>query len=56
MVAIMTPAIKARREWRTSSLINYGGLESMKMSTEQSRTVDGVNFMEGVMKKPLWSL
>ena len=42
---------------RTESLISdqFWCLESMKMSTEQSRTVDGVSFMEGWRKKPQWS-
>ena len=55
MVAIMMLAIKARRELRALSLIDSGGLESMKMSTEWSRTVDSVSFMEGGRKKPQWS-
>ena len=54
MAATMTQAIKARRELRVLSLINSGGLESLKMSTEQSRTVDGVSFMEGGKKRPQW--
>ena len=52
MVAIVTLATKAKRELRALSLINSGGLESMKMSTEWSRTVDGVSFMEGGRKSP----
>ena len=56
MATIMMLAIKARRELRASSLIDYGGLESMKMLTEPSKTVDGVSFMEGRKRKPLWSL
>ena len=55
MVVIMTVAIKARRELRALSLIDSGSLESMKMSIEWSRTVDGVSFMEGGRKKPQWS-
>ena len=55
MVANVTLTTKARRELRALSLINSGGLESMKMSTEQSKTVDGVSFMEGGRKKPQWS-
>ena len=35
----MTQAIKVRKEQRVLSLIDSGGLESLKMSTEQSRTV-----------------
>ena len=38
---------------RTESLISY--LESLKMSAEQSRTVDDVSFMEGGKKRPQWS-
>ena len=53
MVAIMMLAIKARRELRVSSLIDSGGPGFMRMSTEQSRTTDGVSFMEGGKKKPL---
>ena len=38
---------------RTESfLIDSGGLESSKMSAEQSRTVDSVSFMEGGRKSP----
>ena len=55
MVVIMRLAIKARREPRVLSLIDSGSLESMKMSTEQSRTVDSVSFMEGERKRPKWS-
>ena len=51
MVATVTPATKVRREWRVSSLINSGGLKSLRMSTEQSRTVSNVSFMEGEKKK-----
>ena len=51
MVATMTQAIKARREPRVLSLINSAGRESLKMSTEQSRTVDGISFMEGGKKR-----
>ena len=41
---------------RTESLISdSGGLESSKMSTEQSRTVESVSFMEGGKKRPQWS-
>ena len=47
----MMLAIKERRELRVLPLIDSGGLESMKMSTEQSRTVDSVSFMEGGRKK-----
>ena len=47
MVATMMQAIL--------SLINSGGLESLKMSTGQSRTVDNVSFMEGGKKRLLWS-
>ena len=47
MVATITQATKARREQKVSSLIDSGGLESSKMSTEQSRTVDNVSFTEG---------
>ena len=47
MVATVMLAIKARRELRVLALINSGGLESMKMSTEQSRTVDGVKLYGG---------
>ena len=37
---------------RTESLISDSGcLESSKMSTEQSRTVDDVSFMEGGKKR-----
>ena len=56
MVAIMMLAIKERRELRVLSLIDSGGLQSTKMSTEWSRTVDGVSFMEGGKKKLQWSL
>ena len=56
MVVIVTLAIKARRELRVLSQIDSGGLESMKMLTEQSRTVDSVSFMEGGRKRPQWSL
>ena len=52
MVSTVTLAIKARRELRVLSLIDSGGLESTKMSTEQSRTVDSVSFMEGGKKRP----
>ena len=52
MVATVMQAIKARREQRVLSLIYSGGLESSKMSTEQSRTVDDVSFMEGGKKRP----
>ena len=55
MVATMTQAIMARRELRVLSLIDSGGLESLNMSTEQSRTVDSVSFMEGGKKRPRWS-
>ena len=51
MAAIMMLATKARRELGALSLIDSGGLESVKMSTEWSRTVDSVNFMEGERKK-----
>ena len=54
MVATMMQAIKARRETRVLSLINSGGLESSKMSTDQSRTVDGVSYMEEGKKRPQW--
>ena len=39
---------------RTENLISddSGGLESMKMSREQSGTADGVSFMEGGKKNP----
>ena len=47
MVVIMMLTIKVRRELRVLSTINSDGLESMKMSTEQLRAVDGVSFMEG---------
>ena len=47
MVTIMMLVTKARRELRALHLINSCGLESMKMSTEQSKTVDGISFMEG---------
>ena len=43
---------QARREPRVLSLIDSGGLESLKMSAEQSRTVDSVSFMEGEKKRP----
>ena len=52
MVVTVTQAIKARREQRVLSLIYSGGLESSKMSTEQSRTVDDVSFTEGGKKRP----
>ena len=43
---------------RTKSLVSdqfwWPGV--YKMSTKQSRTVDGVSFMEGEKKEPLWSL
>ena len=52
MVAIMMLATKARRELRALSLIDSGGLESMVMSKEWSRTIDSVCFMEGERKKP----
>ena len=55
MVVIMMLAIKARREPRASSQIDSGDLESIKILTEQSKTVDSVNFIEGGKKKPLWS-
>ena len=45
-------AIKARRELRVLSLIDSGGLESSKMSTEQSRTVNDVSFMGEGRKGP----
>ena len=48
----MMQAIKARREPRVLSLTDSGGLESLKMSTEQFRTVDDVSFMEGGKKRP----
>ena len=51
MVVTMMQAIKARREQRVLSLIDFGGFESSKMSTEQSRTVDNVSFMEGGKKR-----
>ena len=44
MVATMTLAIKVRKVPRVLSLIDSGGLESSKMSTKWSRTVDGVSF------------
>ena len=47
MVATEMQATKVRREGRVSYLIDSGGLEPLKMSTEQSRTVDDVSFMEG---------
>ena len=47
MVATMMWATKVRREQRVLYPINSGGLESSKMSTEQSSTVDNVSFMEG---------
>ena len=37
------------------SLINSGGLESLRMSTEQSRTVSDVSFTEGGKLRALWS-
>ena len=46
---------QGKKRMRALSLINSGSLESMKMSTEWSRTVDGVSFMEGGKKKPQWS-
>ena len=55
MVAIEMLATKARRELRALSLIDSGGLESMKMSTEWSRTVEGVSFIEGGRKRPQYS-
>ena len=55
MVATVMQAIKARREPGVLPLIDSCGLESLKMSTEQSRTVDGVNFTEGGKKRPQWS-
>ena len=42
---------RARREWRTLSLINSHGQVSMKMSTEQSRIADDVNSMERRRKR-----
>ena len=39
MFATIMQAIKARRELRVLSLIHSGGLEPLKMLTEQSRTV-----------------
>ena len=56
MVAIMMLATKAKRGLKVLSLIDSGSQESMKMLTKQSRTVDGVSFMEGGKKVPLWSL
>ena len=55
MVATMTLTTKVRREQRVSSLIDSGDLESLRMSTEQSRTVSNVSFIEGGKKRPLWS-
>ena len=55
MVATLMQAIMVRTEQRVLSLIDSGGLESSKMSTEQSRTVDNVSFMEGGKKRPQWS-
>ena len=52
MVATIMQATKLRREQRVSSLIDSGGLEFLKMSTEQSRTVDDVSFIEGGRKRP----
>ena len=56
MVATMMQATKERREQRVLSPIDFGGLESLKMSTEQSRTVDDVGFTEGGNKRHQWSL
>ena len=56
MVATVMLATKVRREWRVSSLIDSGGLELLRMSTEQSRTVSSVSFTEGGKKGFLWSL
>ena len=55
MVVTVMQAIKAIREPRVLSLIDSGGLESLKMSIEQSRTLDDVSFMEGGKKRPRWS-
>ena len=54
MVATTTQTTKVRREQRVSSLIDSGGLESSKMSTEYSKTVDDVSFIEGGRKRPQW--
>ena len=55
MVATVMQATKVKREQRVSSLIDSGGQESWRMSTEQSRTVDDAGFMEGGKKGPQWS-
>ena len=47
---------QGKKEWRVSSLIDSGGLESSRMSTGPSRIVSDVSFMEGGKKRPLWSL
>ena len=52
MVAIEMLATKARRELRALFLIDFGGLESMKMSTKWSRTVEGESLIEGGRKSP----
>ena len=53
MVATMMLATKEKQEWRVTSLINSGGLESLRMSTGLSRIVSDVSFMEGEKKRPL---
>ena len=52
MVATVMLATKVRREWRVSSLIDSGHLESARMLTEWSRTVSNVSFLEGGKKRP----
>ena len=56
MVATMTLVTKEEKEWRVSSMIDSGGLESLRMLTGLSRIVSDVSFMEGGKKRPLWSL
>ena len=45
-------ATKAREEQRALSQINSGGLESMKMSTGQSKTTESVTQWRGGGKSP----
>ena len=53
MVATMMLATKEEKEWRVSSQIDSGGLESLRMSTGLSRIVSNVSFIEGGKKRPL---
>ena len=53
MVATVMLVTKEEKEWRVSSLINSGGLESLGLSTRPSRIVSDVSFTEGGKKTPV---